>query len=85
MRVLIHRQDCHPVCRIVREPHLEIDFANRTGERTAARYDEHASQAPGFCNRRERAVEMGPVGENAAADLHDHIDSHLHEVACVEA
>jgi hypothetical protein len=94
MRVLVHRQQGHPVRRISRNPDPAIDLAHRVGEWSAARNDQQAPFPAGRADRRKGGIEVLGVRENAAADLHDNVDDgralrtarvHLHEIAGVKS
>ena len=74
MRVLVHREQCHPVRSISRNPDPAINLAHRVGERSAPRHEQQATFPAGRADRGKRGIEVPGVRENAAADLHDNVD-----------
>src|SRR5512134_379449 len=74
LRVLIHRQDCHPMSRVVRETDLTIDVADQVGERTTARNHEKREVSAYCLDLPEDGVEPAVSCQQPATNLYDRID-----------
>ena len=74
VRILIHREDGHPVRGRLRQSHPAIHAADGIREGPATRHDHEAAGLRRRGRGRERAVENLDVSDERSADLDDDVD-----------
>jgi hypothetical protein len=72
------------VSRVGCQPKTTIDQANGIGERSSSGHDEQVPRPCSGCDGSESRIQGAAVPEQAAANLDDDVDGHLHEITRVE-